>query len=320
MASVLNGAGGTVDTPDPRLDAVAAATANPDSALPLEIYGPRGLRQYIRTSLVCTYTNLSAPYRVHELLFPGEEASAPAASSLNPAELAGSDVSCSADRLFHDFLSLPDLAVSAGPILHSVPCLGYVVRETRVPGKIDPKLFIPHIQRNKDALVAQGVTRPMSILSRVQTGETVELPDGTVLTPPPERPGRKMVILGDTYDAADVAAIAENADVLVHEATNAHLPPGLDPTTKDSDTEESVEAKARDHGHSTPQVAARFAKSVGARRLLLNHFSNRYKGDDEEASVAIMEGIRQLAVKEFGSEEVVCAKDLMRIEVPRREA
>jgi ribonuclease BN (tRNA processing enzyme) len=39
------------------------------------------------------------------------------------------------------------------------------------------------------------------------------------------------------------------------------------------------------HGHSTPEVAGEFAKRIKARRLVLNHFSPRYKGDNHRTSV-----------------------------------
>ena len=84
----------------------------------------------------------------------------------------------------------------------------------------------------------------------------------------------------------------------------------------EDETEEIIEARTRSRGHSTPQMAGRFAKTIGARRLALNHFSSRYRGDDdvkEEAKV-VMDKIRELAEKEYGG-EVVCARDLMTINV-----
>ncbi|KAA1473514.1 Metallo-hydrolase/oxidoreductase [Dentipellis sp. KUC8613] len=106
------------------------------------------------------------------------------------------------------------------------------------------------------------------------------------------------------------------ADVLVHEATNAHLP-GVDPETKAADTREGVRERARSRGHSTPEGAGAFARSVGARKLVLNHFSARYAGDEEgggEQAGRIMRAIGDLARAEFGG-EVVCTRDFMTIDV-----
>lgn len=171
---------------------------------------------------------------------------------------------------------------------------------------MEPKDYIPSIKRTKT---------PMSVMSRLQQGESVELSDGTVLHGPRRRPGRKIVILGDTYDPSGIANMACSPDLLVHEATNAHLP-AIDPTTKPMDTFESVEARAKSRGHSTPQMAAAFATRIGARRLVLNHFSPRYPGNDDVSAEArtIMEAIAGLAREQFTG-EVICARDLMTIEV-----
>jgi ribonuclease Z len=125
--------------------------------------------------------------------------------------------------------------------------------------------------------------------------------------------------LGDTHDPSPIEELAKGADLIVHEATNAHLP-GVDYRVKTEDTYESVEERTKSRGHSTPQMAGRFAKRIGARNLFLNHFSSRYSGGNDESSRAIMEAIKQLAITEFGSEEVVCARDLMSVEVPSKRA
>lgn len=155
----------------------------------------------------------------------------------------------------------------------------------------------------------------MSVMSRLQQGESVELSDGTILHGPPRRPGRKIVILGDTYNPSAIADIACSPDLLVHEATNAHLP-GIDPATKHTDTFESIEARAKSRGHSTPQMAAAFATQIGARRLVLNHFSPRYAGNDDVDAEArtTMEAIADLAREQFAG-KIICARDLMTVEV-----
>jgi len=208
-----------------------------------------------------------------------------------------------------DIFKDPLVSVSAAPIQHSCPSVGYVVSEAPIPGKMDVSAYRPHLLRNK---------APMTYLSQLQRGDTVTLVDGTVLEPPPKRPGRKIAILGDTYDPSPIAALAQGADLLIHEATNSYLP-GVDPDTKPDETEEFVESRTKSRGHSTPQMAGTFARRINAKRLALNHFSARYRGDDdtnEEAS-KVMRAIKGLAVSTYGSEHVICARDWMSFEVDR---
>jgi ribonuclease Z len=322
MASLLNGAGGVAaGGDDPRLSidttkavrfCVICLSRNCIQLYPqaLEIYGPLGTRAYVRNGLAYTYTNLGASYVVHELRFPTDPPSGDHTALAPPiSECAfGRNIAMGDDGCWGDIYKDNTVSVSAAPIYHSVPCVGFTVTEAPVPGKIDPAKYKPDLLRTKT---------PMSVMRTLQKGESVTLNDGTVLHGPPRRPGRKIVILGDTYDPSPMVPISEDADLLIHEATNAHLP-GIDPTTKDSETYESVEERTKSRGHSTPQMAGTFAKRIRARRLILNHFSARYPGDNSEESKKIMGAIGQLAEKEFGK-EVLCATDLMSADVSFNE-
>lgn len=306
LASRLNGAGGMVaGVHDPREQELVAQ----DQPV-VEIYGPSGTRAYVRSALVYSHTLLGAPYVVHELHDAREPLLPESNLPLNASELPhGQDMPIDAESNTWPIICKDALVqVSAAPIHHSVPCVGFVVSELPVPGKMDPALYIPHLKRTKS---------PMSLLSRLQGGETVELSDGTVLTGPGRRPGRKIVILGDTHDPSPIADLALDCDILVHEATNAHLP-DVDSNTKSTDTHESVEERTKSRGHSTPQMAGKFATRVKARKLVLNHFSARYAGDEDvnEESRNIMGAIKSLAESEYLGGEVLCARDLWGFDIP----
>ena len=277
-----------------------------------------------------------------------------------------------------------------------VRCLGYLFDESPRTLPIEPARYIPHLKNpiNRAGLLqSHGLTNPLSLLSRFQANpdEEVRLADGTVLRAPGldvENGGRRIVILGDTYDAsalvplirgADLGACDEAArrvDLVVHESTNAYLPTldesqsplkkairraELDQNTEDETDSlplhslESVTALAQSHGHSTPQVAGRFARSIQAQRLVLNHLSVKYPdpeareangGGDSDASrekwARMLREIERQAEQAFrgvvetdadlravegsvpvkeeeGMAGVMAARDFLEIEIPRRD-
>lgn len=305
MASLLNGAGGMVEGIN---DSRVHSGGQDD---PLQIYGPTGTRAYVRASLTFTHTILARHYIVHELRFPGDPPDGDGISlPLCSSELPDGRNILPVDGVWRDIFRDDLVSISAAPISHSVPCVGYVILEAPVPGKIDPKKYIPEIKRTG---------APMSVMSRLQHGGQVELPDGTILHGPPRRSGRKIVILGDTYDPSAIAGIGDSPDLLIHEATNAHLP-GVDPNTNPDDTFESIETQAKSRGHSTPQLAGAFATRIQARKLILNHFSARYPGNDDanEGARKIMDAIANLARKHYDG-EIACARDLMTIQIRPRD-
>lgn len=152
--------------------------------------------------------------------------------------------------------------------------MGYVFAELPIVAPLT-KLHVEAIARNHKALVAQGHPNPSVLLGVLQRSrEPITLPDGDVLYPPELTQGRKIVILGDTSDASNLAELAQDASVLVHESTNAYVPQKGQKTEGYLEEERrKVREKAVSRGHSTPDMAGEFARTIRAQRLFLNHFS-----------------------------------------------
>ncbi|GAA5981433.1 hypothetical protein JCM11641_004761 [Rhodosporidiobolus odoratus] len=278
---------------------------------PTQIYGPSGLRLFLRTCLSLTSSILSRPYVVHELLFLDEEPCPQDPQVLHPSEKKGRDIRMGQEGDWRDVVGEVEgdgVKVGAAPIEHTVRCIAYLLTESARPLPIQPSLYIPHLKNpiNAAALSTKhGIKNPLTLLSKLQTErKDITLEDGTVLEPPGLDPngGRRIAICGDTFDATDLfpafsAAASSPApsssstnndvpangddylDLLIHESTNAFLPTLDDsqsPLRPNPVSLTSITALARSHGHSTPQVAGAFAKRARARRLVMNHLSVKY--------------------------------------------
>ncbi len=133
------------------------------------------------------------------------------------------------------------------PVKHRIESYGYAFVEDERPGRFDV-----------EAARALGVPEGPA-WGRLQRGEAV---DG--ITPEQvmgaTRPGRRIVISGDTAPCQAVEVFAHRADVLVHEATFM----------------EDERARARETAHSTARQAAEVAREAGVGLLALTHLSTRY--------------------------------------------
>ena len=190
--------------------------------LPLTIYGPAGLHDLYK-SLGRIVGKLSYPVELEEVR-PGEA------------------------------LERDDYRILVFPVHHGVSAVGYAVAEEERPGEFDAA--------TADALgIPFGPER-----GALQRGESITLDDGEVLTPDavlgPPRPGRRIVIPGDTAPVETVRVLSEGADVLIHEATFL----------------EDERDRAADTLHSTALQAAELARDAGVRLLALTHVSPRYFG------------------------------------------
>ncbi|MDQ6745038.1 MAG: ribonuclease Z [Actinomycetota bacterium] len=138
-------------------------------------------------------------------------------------------------------------SIVAVPVRHRVPAYGYVLYEDQRPGAFDPS-----------RATQLGLT-PGPEFGRLQRGEAIKgvSPEQVM---GPARPGRKLVLSGDTRPCEALRVAAQGADVLVHEATFA--------------AEEA--ARAADTGHSTADQAAALAAEAEVQLLALTHISTRY--------------------------------------------
>ncbi|WP_095982901.1 ribonuclease Z [Melittangium boletus] len=188
---------------------------------PVQLYGPPTARRLLNQAVHLGVESLSFPVEIHELRDG-------------------------------DIVKRRGYSVQAVAVDHRINALGYVLQEEERPGKF-----------NLETVKALGVPSG-PLYGQLQRGEPVELPDGRVVRPEEvvgePRPGRRLVISGDTRPCASLVRAAKDADLLIHESTF-------------SDDEQ---ARALETRHSTAREAAQVAREAGARRLILTHLSSRH--------------------------------------------
>lgn len=159
--------------------------------------------------------------------------------------------------------------------------VGYALVEEERKGRFNPDLA-------RDLGIPEG-----PLWGKIHRGEAITLDDGRVIESKvlvgEKRPGRTVVITGDTRPCAATIEASRNADLLIHEATFG-----------DEEAERAVET-----GHSTAREAAQVAREAGVKRLVLTHFSARYSRDASE--------LDREAKSVFAATS--CAKDGLEIDV-----
>jgi ribonuclease Z len=221
-------------------------------AEPLRLYGPRGAKQVLNNALLLGVEKVPFGVEIHEV---------------KPGAVIG---------------ERKDFSITAFATDHGAGSIGYTLVESERYGKFDPA-------QARALAIPEG-----PLWGKLQRGETIELADGRKLTADsvvgPRRPGRKVVITGDTAPCASVVDAAAGADLLVHEATFG----------------EEEKDRAKETFHSTAREAAQVAKAAQVRKLVLTHLSARYSISADE----LVKEAREVFA------DVVAAKDGLVVDVP----
>ena len=142
--------------------------------------------------------------------------------------------------------------VTSFPLNHRIPCCGFLFREKTKPHRINKEKLPPDMD--------------FTSIQELKKGKDVLNEDGTIkyaageLTLPPKH-SRSYAYMSDTaYNEQNVPLIKE-VDMLYHEATFLNV----------------KEEWAHKTFHSTTGQAGRIASKAGVKKLLIGHFSARYK-------------------------------------------
>lgn len=173
------------------------------------------------------------------------------------------------------------LEVYAFPLIHKIPTYGFLFQEKLLPRKI------------KKELVEKYQIPIVDILKIKEKQAGFRLEDGSFLsneelTLPPEPP-RSYAFCSDTAFNPKLTKYIREVDLLYHEATFLS----------------DMKDRAKETTHSTAEDAAKIATMVKAHRLMVGHYSSRYRE---------LEPFRDEIVPYF-SGEVLLAEDGQTIEI-----
>lgn len=153
------------------------------------------------------------------------------------------------------------------PLRHRVPTAGFLFREKTPKLNVRKEMIdryglsvaqIVASKRGGDIVLdEENAAKADKAYGALRVGETIP---NAALTYTPYTP-RSYAYCTDTLPSGKVAELVKGVDLLYHEATFAAADKAL----------------AKDTGHSTTVQAAEVALKAGAGRLLIGHFSGRYK-------------------------------------------
>lgn len=138
------------------------------------------------------------------------------------------------------------------PVEHRIECYGFLIRENHAPRKIDPEK-------------TSSFEIPHAYYEKLQWGADYETKDGRIIKndilTTPGKKNLSYAYCADTLYTDSFLPYINHVDLLYHESTYL----------------DDFEQQARSRFHSTARQAAMTAGKAKAGRLLLGHFSSKFK-------------------------------------------
>jgi len=213
----------------------------------LDIYGPRGTKEFMFHLLKGFAYRDQIDYRIHEI----DEGV---------------------------FFENKDFKLEAKKLVHTAPCFGYAFIE-----KDRRNIDIDYLKKNYN-LSKHPILRDLHAgKDIVWKGKKIKADKATKVTK-----GKKISFVADTAYCNAAINLAKDADLLVCESTYL----------------DDLKEKASNYKHLTAKQAAEIAKKSKVKKLILTHFSQRYKNIKE---------IEKEAKSVFKNS--FCATDLMVLEL-----
>jgi len=168
------------------------------------------------------------------------------------------------------------IRITSFPLKHRISCCGFLFEE--MPGSL-------HL----DKYALERFDIPVSQRLNIKGGADLVLPDGNVVPnielTIPSAPSRSYAFCTDTLPCKEIIPTIKDVDLLYHEATFAG----------------DLEDLAKKTFHSTSLQAAEIAKLSNAKKLLIGHFSSRYK-----SASPLVEEARTVFPETFAAEDGAC--------------
>jgi len=175
------------------------------------------------------------------------------------------------------FFENSDFILESFSLEHKIPTIGisFIEKDRR-------KINLNYVKSLK---IPEG-----PLLGKLQNNKSINW-SGKLITPEKATyliKGKKISYITDTVYCKNCIKFSKNADILICDSTYTS----------------ELEEKARDHKHLTAKQAAQIANLANVKKLILTHFSQRYK-----TTQPILEDAKD------NFKDVVCAYDFMKLKI-----
>ena len=260
------------------------ATLNEHRKSVLNIYGPKGIREFISGFAKPPFCRMEN-------------------YGVNVTEINNNS------KLPNLKIGIEEFSITPCFVKHTVECYCYIIDKLRRIGKINFEKIKPVIEKYKDEILSLGYKHENQIISEIKNRKDFEFKDGFKLIHNDYITyvdKKRLTVLMDNYNSDGVFQKIDHTDYLIHECTFANT--SLE--KKIGLTEEMITAHAIKRGHSTARMAGIVANKLKSKNVCLTHFSNRYDLREEDLVNEIIDNVREV----FDG-DIICAKDMKEIEL-----